>query len=799
MATNDFDEDEGLQELAQFSPLEERGEGYRMRHDGDETEIEFGEDGELFDVPEVINDTEHFDENLASKLSYGERTALADKLNDKVEADLASRADWVEKMKDGLEIIGVKDVPATDVVFEGASRVNHPMILEAMVQFQSRAIEEMFPPGGPVKTMVMGDETEETREQAERVEMFMNYQLTEMDERHFWDTDAMLMYLPYAGSAFKKVTYSPIDRFTTSRFIKAHDLIVPYDATSLEDAPHFTHRFPLSHRDYEVLVHEGYLLELVQEIGQSVDVSDSRQLEDTADLRTESRSDSEDDDQPLDMHEVSIYHRFDWDPEDEPPKPYLITYEKNTGEILSIRRNWEPDDDRFRRIINFAHYKYLPGLGFYGFGLIHLIGSLGRAASGALRLILDGSVTASLNGGFKSKELRGAAGEVRFTPGMWKDIDAPAEDLAKGFFSPPFKEPSPALFNTLEILLNTSQRFMSTTEAMTGDQSNTGPVGTTLAIIEQGSKIFSAIHKRMHVAARREFKLIARFNHLYMDDDYPYNLAGEVRHVLRDDFDDRVDVIPVSDPNIFSNTQRIAIAQAVLELISDNPGVYDDEAVRKAHRAMLRALRVPEPEEYLPERREKRLDPVTENQLMLTGRFGVTAFPEQDHEAHIAVHQMFAQEMAAMGDEQLMQQLMGPLQAHLAEHIAHAYRLRMEMQVGVPLPPVDWQNIGQQEDMPVELDNAVARAVAMRAQPPEQPMSEEEEAAAAEEEAAAAEGRMALEKAAYDEQRKDLSAQAEQRRKNEAAKAELRRRAIKDGLLPSEVRRAERAFDAGEE
>jgi hypothetical protein len=794
MREEDF-EGEGVESslapMGEFLPIEEKGDDFRMRRDGDEIEVEFGDE---FDDSPVV-DLEHFDENLAVHLSAGERQSLASDLIDKVEADEASRSDWTERMKDGLETIGVKDCGAS-TIFDGASRVNHPMILEAMVQFQSRAIEEMFPPGGPVKTMVMGDETEETRQQAERVETFMNYQLTELDERHFWDTDSMLMYLPYAGSAFKKVTYSKIDRYTTSRFVKAHSLIVPYDATSLEDSPRYTHRYPLSQRDYEVLVKEGELLELTQRLDSQIELSAARELEDEADLRTPSRD--EEDDTPLDIHEVYCYHRFEWDSEDDLPKPYLITLEKNTGEVLSIRRNWEPDDDMYRKVINFVHYKYLPGLGFYGFGLIHLIGSLGRAASGALRLLLDGATTASLQGGFKSKDLKSIAGELRFTPGQWKDVDATAEEMAKGFYTPPFKEPSPALFNTLEILLNTSQRFMSTTEAMTGDQSNTGPVGTTLAIIEQGSKIFSAIHKRMHVAARREFKLIARFNHLYMDEDYPYNLAGKKRHVLRDDFDDRVDVIPVSDPNIFSNTQRIAIAQAALELIQNAPHVYDEQAVRRAHGAMLRALRVPEVEAYLPERRERRLDPVTENQLLITGRQGVHAFPEQDHEAHMAVHQMFAQEIANLGDEQMMQALMGPLQAHLAEHIAHGYRLKIEQQLGIPLPPVDWQNFENVEDMPVELDNAVARAVAMNIQPPEPPeqeMSEEEMAA----QQAQAEGRMGLESAAFDEQRKDLSMAAEQRRKDEAAKAELRRRALRDGLLPSEVRAAERAFDAGRE
>lgn len=766
-----------------FLPKEERGDGFLMRREGDEIAVIFGDEE---DRPEVSSDPKHFDENLAEKLSDGERRSIAQDLIGSVDADIESRSDWEERMREGLEIIGAKDAQG-DTVFEGASRVNHPMILEAMVQFQSRAIEEMFPPAGPVKTMVLGTETDEVAEQRDRVETFMNYQLTELDERYFWDVDAMLMYLPYAGSAFKKIYYSRLDRYTVSRFVKAHDLIVPYDATSLEDAPRYTHRYELAVRDYEVLVAEEDLLELTSLPSQVAERSPGREFADEADERNESRD--EDDTPPLDILEVYTYHRFDWDSKDKPAPPYMITLERNTEEVIAVRRNWEPEDDLKRKVINFVHYKYLPGLGFYGFGLIHVIGCLGRAASGAVRLVLDGSTMASVSGGFKSKDMK-SAGEIQMTPGVWKDIDATAEEMAKGFYSPPYKEPSPALFKTLEILLAAGQRFMSTTEAMTGDMSNAGPVGTTLAVIEQGSKVFSAIHKRLHVAARREFKLIARFNHLYMPDDYPYALAGAEQHVGRDDFNDRIDVIPVSDPNIFSNTQRIAIAQATLELINQNPQLYSEDAVRRAHLAMLRALRVPEPEEYLPERTEKRIDPVTENQIILTGKMGAHAFPEQDHEAHMAVHTMFLQEIAGLGDEETMAMIMPVMKAHLAEHIAHAYRLRIEQELGIPLPGVDWQNPSSIEDMPMELDNAVARAVANRisanAQPP--PPSEEEQAA--EQERA-----VELDRAAMDEQRKDLGAMAEQRRKDEAAKAELRRDATKRGLLPSEVRRAERDLD----
>ena len=379
------------------------------------------------------------------------------------------------------------------------------------------------------------------------------------------------------------------------------------------------------------------------------------------------------------------------------------------------------------------------------------------------------------------------AGDFIFTPGVWADVDMAAEDLNKSFYTPPFKEPSQALFHTLDLLVNGIEKFTSTTEAMVGDMDAKGaPVGSVLAVIEQGSKVFSAIHKRLHQASRREFKLIARSNFLYMEDEYPYTVDGEDRVIAKQDFDERVDVVPVSDPNIYSATQRIAMAQAVLELQKADPDLYDDEARRKGHLMLMRAMKVPDPEGYLPERRTLRLDPVSENQIMLTMK-PVQSFEEQDHKAHLTVHQNWLQEVQGLPMEQgMLAAVSAAIQAHMAEHYAMAYRQRLEQEMGMPLPMVDLNNLGDEEDMNPMLDAAVANAVALNTEPVEPPPTEEEmEAQAAQQE----EERKDM-SASREADRKDMLAQREADRKDGLARADAGRNLESEmdnaGLLPSE-------------
>jgi len=698
-----------------------------------------GEDIVYDDGSESMEETEsEHDDNLAEYMTPSDRVALGQRLIDMVDADKETRKDWEKRLLRGLEIIGLEDVPSGSEAFDGASSVTHPAIAEAMVRFQANAMEEIFPAEGPVKTKVVGKSTPEKVDQADRVQNFMNYQLVNEDDEYFEHTDQMLMYLPYAGSAFKKVYYDITEGKSLIRFIDGEHLIVPYDATSLAKCPRYTHWYNISGNELNQKIESGEFIEPdnLSPDGTAEAADEGKEMKDKSDSVQPSRFEEDVNYELYEVHIEIVLDQFDKPAgTDEFPvaPPYVITVEKDSGEVLAIRRLWDEEDEKRRKQVHFVHYKFLPGLGFYGWGYLHIIGALGKAASGALRAVLDGSATSSLQGGFKSKESK-IAGEFVFTPGTWKDVDMTAEDLAKSFYTPPFKEPSPALFKTLELLVNGIERFSSTTEAMTGAGDNKGPVGTTLALIEQGSKIYSGIHKRMHKAAMIEFRLLAKLNYKYMADEYPYEVDSEDKHVLRSDFDGRVDVIPVSDPNIYSNVQRMAQAQGVMELIDRGGSLYDEEARREAHRDMLKAMRTPDPDRFLPRKRVRRVDPVTENQTLLTGG-SAKAFIEQDHDAHMKVHGMFLMEVQGMGlDEQMLQAFMLSMQAHIAEHYAHAYRLRVEQELGAELPPTDFTDNRDAEDMPIEIDNAVARAVAANVAPPPPPQGPQDEQAMKEEE-----------------------------------------------------------------
>lgn len=702
-------------------------------------ELSFGSDGSVtidFAMDEeLVQGDEEFDANLADKLDVSKRLSLGQKLKEFVQVDLESRAAWERRMLDGLEIIGLEDIPEDAVAFEGAARANYPGIAEAMIQFQARAMDELMPAEGPVKCGVLGRVTQRLEARAQRVEDYMNYQLTEEDDEYYNETDQLLLYLPYAGSGFRKVGIDPVIGRTRSRFVPAADFIVPYWAKSLQTSPRYTHRYTMPYNTFKRAVDGGYFIDEDFSAVSPQEDSSNQHLADVSDDKVETYHQ---DDRDLHFYETTIDLRFDWDRFGADLKydiPYAVTYEWETGKVVRIARVWQEEDLKCKKDVWFTHYKFLPGLGFYGWGYLHVIGGLGRAASGALRLLLDGSATSSLQGGFKSRDCR-IAGDVQFSPGTWTDVDMSAEELAKSFYSPPFKEPSPALFKTLEILINGVQRFASTTEQMVGDASNNGPVGTTVALIEQGSKIFSGIHKRIHAAARREFKMIALSNYLYMSEEaYPYGVEtdgeeGDTREVFREDFAPGVDIVPVSDPNIFSSVQRIALAQATVQLVDSRPDLYPRQAAARAHRAMLKALRVPDADQYLPEKFVLRLDPVSENVAILNGQ-PVQAFLEQDDEAHMTVHGMFEQEIMGM-DPEIQARAIPVLKAHQAAHWANAYRKRVEQAVmqatGVPLPNYDPNNPEDNEELPPDIEAAVARAAAQYAPPPPAPAPPPEQA-----------------------------------------------------------------------
>lgn len=759
----------------------------QMADDG--TKITFSEDGVIVDLDGDTAEKreagegpgDDFDANLADKMSETERMTLGQTLKEYVDVDLESRKSWEQRMVDGLQIIGLEDIPEDAVAFEGAARVTHPGISEAMVQFNARAMEELMPPEGPVKCGVLGESSDELEERAERVEDYMNYQLMEEDDEYYTETDDMLFSLPYSGSAFKKVAIDPVTGRTRSRYVPAADFIVPYSAKSLKTAPRYTHRYTMPINTFKrAVANDGFFVDTEFPLGQPSGLGDhaGKRLEDKSDDRTET---FHQDDQILTFCEMHIEQEFEWEDKGGEAKfklPYAITFEWETGKVVRIARLWSEDDEKCQKDVWFSHYKFLPGFGFYGLGYLHLIGSLGRAAGGALRLLLDGSATASLQGGFKSKESK-LAGQITFSPAEWQDVDMSAEDLAKSFYTPPFKEPSPALFKTLEILISGMQRFASTTEAMVGDASNNGPVGTTVALIEQGSKIFSGIHKRIHAAARREFKMIADCNWRYMDtESYPFNVAGGDQEVFRADFGPAIDIAPVSDPNIFSSVQRIAMAQAVMQMVDgDTKGVFSMSDSRRAKQQMLKALRVPDADKYLKGGQAARLDPISENEAMMHGT-PVQVFREQDDTSHLQLHEQFKQQVMQM-DPMIQQSVMPALTAHTAAHIAQAYRKSIDQQLqaatGVSLPPYDPNDPEKNEELPPEIENQVAQAVAkyVPAPPPPPPPDGGQQSENSKDEMAKREA-----------DRKDMLASRDAARKDAGQQADLKRKGIIPDVAP---------------
>ena len=767
--------------------------------DGTITVVPKDEIGDYGDISHDDIPPEGWNDNLAEELSPTERIAIADELIEFYEIDEQVREEHFERIRDGLRLLGLSEVPASDVPFDGAATVEHPLIAEAMTQFQARAIEEFFPPTGPVKPYIMGEATDEKVQQGERLADYMNYQLTEADDEYYWSTDQMLFYLPMSGSAFKKVYIDPITGMTTARFVTAEDFIVPYHARSLRNAPRYCHKYEMPENDVYRAQEAGSFIEdarLLPTPQILVDKNTSFSRYDMEDVADDRSPQQHYDDTIYTILEYHIDYRMPWDDESDIAPPYIVTVEAESREVLAVRRNWKHDDPLMQKRLWFTHYKYLPGLGFYGFGLLHIIGSLAKAVSGGIRALLDSAAVANLQGGFKSKEAK-VAGEIRFTPGEWIDVDMSADELEKAFFNLPVKEPSTALANLVATLAEEGRRYATTTENMVGEASNQGPVGTTLALIEQGSKVFSGVHKRMHVSARQEFKMMATLNYEFMDtEEYPYEVQGEERTILKQDFDGRVDIIPVSDPNIWSNTQRIAQNQAVMELVGLDPELYPRKIRKMVHRRMLEALRVPDAELIMPEEKDSPLDPVSENMSFMIGA-GAQAYPNQDHEAHIAVHTNFAMQQAAENPD-LVAQLEPMIQAHIMEHRAYLYRQQIEQQLGIQLPYFDLADPEGMEDLPEDLERLISQAVAKRLQPPPPPAPTPEEQAEQEERQREEDERdaeviakiqrgMLESKAKID--REDEESEAEQKRKDKESEKEQRR---KDKESQAEVRRQDK-------
>lgn len=662
------------------------------------------------------SDSEGHSANLVSQLSAGEAGELAQKIIEYVDIDIQSRADWQQRLDQGMELMGLKSVPGENLPFNGASSVTYPLIGEAVVQFQARAIEEVFPSDGPVKSVVIGKKTKQKEAQAERVADHMNYQMLHQDRSYFWHIDQLLFYLPLGGSAFKKTYFDPVAKMLVGRFVKSQDFIVPYLAVDLASAPRYTHRMVKTDGEMKKLFASGFYEEAdLLKTPYGADGSDpARAAEDLADSRSDHTH--YDDSQNtllechIDLELESLNEGVDY------PLPYIATVLKENQKLIGLRRNWKEEDPHKRKRIWFTHYRYLPGFGFYGLGLLHLIGSLAEATSASIRALLDSAMFANMQGGFASNDVKFKPGEERVTPGVYHQVNMSAEELSRAFYTPPFKDPSPALAQLTEKLVEAGKSFTLSTEVLTGEANNTAPVGTTVALIEQGLKPLSGIHRRLHLAAAEEFDLRAELNFEHMEDHYPYEIEGEDQFVLKSDYDGRVDILPVSDPNIFSTSQRIAQAQAVTQLASENPDLYDR---KEAHLRMLKAMKVPEPELLIPTGPQvKRQDPVTENSFILIGK-PVRSYLDQDHKAHLDVHLKF---LAGLNEEALKRMGM-PLQSHIAEHYAMDYWMDMNRAAGGNLPPLDLYGEmppEQQEEIPPEAETQIAQWAAT--QPPIQLM-----------------------------------------------------------------------------
>ena len=678
--------------------------------DGQKVRVDVDQD--LTEKEEEAFESNHY-ANLAEELDNQEVLNIGKSLIRAYEDDKASRKDWEDQYSKGLKMLGVVVEDRQDP-FPGASGVHHPLMSEAATQFPARAISEMFPAGGPVKTQIIGKQSDKKLEQAQRVQDFMNFQVTNQITDYFNELDQMLFYLALAGSAFKKIYFdNSLDRIC-SKFVPADQFVISYENTDLETAERYTQVMKLTTNEIKRRQVEGFYRDVP--VTQNQGGQNSSDLVQSTIEKLEGMSTSMSDK----IHTILEIHADIDLGEDESglALPYIVTVDYESGQTLAIRRNWKEDDPLKRKRTYFIHYKYLPGLGFYGFGLIQMIGGLQHASTGALRALLDSAAFANLNGGFKAKGARIEGGDITVSPGEWVDVEAYGDDLRKSFIPLPFKEPSPTLLQLLGVLTESGRRFASIADAMVGQSAGSGPVGTTIALIEQGSKVFSAIHKRLHQAQGREFKLIYELNGEYLDDEYPYDVIGERKTIRRKDFNDAVNVVPVSDPNIFSQAQRIALAQTGLQLAQQAPNIID---TKEAYRRFLQSLNIPDYQDLIIEDEETpRRDPVSENMSLLNGK-PIKVFEDQDHQAHIAVHQQFMMDPRFGGNPQAKEVLYPLMMAHLGQHMAYLYQQQMQAQVpqGVPTSSGEINKELRDEDtteISVEQENRIAVAAAQAAQ-----------------------------------------------------------------------------------
>ena len=684
--------------------------------DGGELELPF-DDEEMEDAP-----LPQHDENIAEFLEDAELEKIAGDVEGWFKSDWDSNSDWRRLFTEGLDLLGLK-VEDVDQPFVGAANAVHPILIENVVKFQSKAYTELFPPNGPVRTKIIGMQTPERQQQAQRVKDYMNYQIMCQMPEYGPELDRMLFYLAFAGSAFKKTYYEKTLDRPKSIFLRVDDFVVNYGATDLDTASRYTHKYKLSSNELKKLVKVGVFRE-VEDLPSAATPSDDEVQAALDNVEGTSRSDywADNEHTILEMH-VDLDLEGEYADEDGIARPYIVSIERDSGQVLSIRRNWKEDDAKFKKQVAFTHYILIPGFGFLGYGYLHLIGGLAKMATASMRQLSDAATLVNLPAGFKSAMIRVVGGGKGFMPGEFKDVQTPLQNISQGFMTLPFKEPSPTLFNMMSFIVDAAQKFADSTDAVVADAANYGPVGTTMALIEASGKMFSAIHKRLHFAQKHDLKLLADVNYSTMDvTEYPYDVVGGAKQVFKDDFDGRIDVLPVSDPNMASQSQKIAQTQAMLALAQQYPQDHDQKALIVE---LYTNMGVEQPERFLakPQPEPPAMDPVTENFTALQGKpISVKMF--EDHDAHYKVHNAVIQDPIYM---QSNAQGIQMLTAHNQNHMAYKYMVEMQKMIGeLPqgeLPPEAMNQIAvqasQAADQLLQRDQAIAQAIQQGAGPTE--------------------------------------------------------------------------------
>ena len=661
-----------------------------------------------------------FNANLAEFIDDTELGRISSEMVNEVQEDMNSRKEWEDQYKGGLELLGMNYEDRAEP-FEGASGIVHPLLAESVTQFQAQAYRELLPAGGPVTTAIIGQETSEVLAQAERVKNFMNYQITYEMEEYDPELDQMLFYLPIVGSSFKKVYFDPTLQRAVSKFVHAEDLIVPYNATDLKTATRICHVIRMDSNEVRKLQLSGFYrdIELPTSDSDGADYNEVREtIKDIEGIHSESSYNEE-----LTLYEIHTdldlpgFEDQSQTGENTGLKmPYIVTIVEKSGEVLSIKRNFNEADPLRSKIPYFVHYKFLPGLGFYGFGLTHMIGGLSRASTSILRQLIDAGTLSNLPAGFKARGARIRDDETPLNPGEFRDVDMVGMDLRQAIMPLPFKEPSQTLYSLLGTLIDSGRRFASMADMKVGEMQGNAPVGTTMAIMERGTKVMSAIHKRLHYSQKVEFKILARIFAIGAP-VYPYQVPGAPPEIKQTDFDQRIDVLPVSDPNIFSMSQRIALAQTQLQLAQSNPDIHGPNGMYQAYRKMYEALGVSNIDTILqPPPQPMPMNPAKENQEALRGA-RLQAFPEQNHQAHISAHLA----MIATPIAQANAAIVMTLQGHISEHIAMMSEIQAQQEISANMTP-EQQAIMQQDPIAMKQfqDQVASRAAEISSEVSEQ-------------------------------------------------------------------------------